>query len=141
MKKKNIYLALCLLGIVLPYWQFVPWVMQNGLNMLLFFQQLFANRIGAFFGMDVVASAVTLMVFTRLENSNLGSGIRWLTLLAVLTVGVSLGLPLFLYLRELKLEEARSATKTVTQNSHTMSVRRKMKYYAIQPEVAGGWGS
>jgi len=22
-----------------------------------------------------------------------------------------------------------------------MSVRRKMKYYAIQPEVAGGWGS
>jgi len=114
MKKKNIYLALCLLGIVLPYWQFVPWVIQNGLDMPLFFQQLFANRIGAFFGMDVVASAVTLMVFTRLENSNLGSGIRWLTLLAVLTVGVSLGLPLFLYLRELKLEEARSATKTVT---------------------------
>src|SRR5215468_3826585 len=114
MKKKNIYLALCLLGIVLPYWQFVPWVMQNGLNMPLFFQQLFANRIGAFFAMDVVASAITLMVFARLENHKLGAATRWLTLLAVLTVGVSLGLPLFLYLRELKLEEARSATKTAT---------------------------
>jgi hypothetical protein len=29
---------------------------------------------------------------------------RWLVLLAVLTVGVSLGLPLFLYLREIALE-------------------------------------
>ena len=114
MKKKNIYLALCLLGIVLPYWQFVPWVIQNGLNMPLFFQQLFANRIGAFFGMDVVASAITLMVFARLENHKVGAAARWLTLLAVLTVGVSLGLPLFLYLRELKLEEERTATKTAS---------------------------
>ena len=113
MKKKNIYLALCLLGIGLPYWQFVPWVIQNGLNMQLFFQQLFANRIGAFFGMDVVASAITLMVFARLDNK-VGAATRWLTLLAVLTVGVSLGLPLFLYLRELKLEEERSTTKTAT---------------------------
>src|SRR5262249_57618959 len=114
MKKKNIYLVLCLLGIVLPYWQFVPWVIQNGLNMPLFFQQLFANRIGAFFGMDVVASAVTLMVFARIENNKVGAGTRWLTLLAVLTVGVSLGLPLFLYLRELKLEEKLPTTKTAT---------------------------
>ena len=114
MKKKNIYLALCLLGIVLPYWQFVPWVMQNGLNMPLFFQQLFANRIGAFFAMDVVASAITLMVFAGSEKMRMGAGAKWLTLLAVLTVGVSLGLPLFLYLREVKLEEERSATKTAT---------------------------
>ena len=114
MKKKNIYLALCLLGIVLPYWQFVPWVMQNGLNMPLFFQQLFANRIGAFFAMDVLVSAVVLMVFAGSEKMRMGAGPKWLTLLAVLTVGVSLGLPLFLYLRELKLEEERSATKTAT---------------------------
>src|SRR5215469_8303542 len=114
MKKKNIYLALCLLGIVLPYWQFVPWVMQNGLNMPLFFQQLFANRISAFFGMDVLVSAVVLMVFAGSEKMRVGAGPKWLTLLSVLTVGVSLGLPLFLYLRELKLEEERSATKTAT---------------------------
>jgi len=114
MKKKNIYLALCILGIVLPYWQFVPWVIQNGLNMPLFFQQLFANRISAFFGMDVLVSAVVLMVFAGSEKMRVGAGPKWLTLLAVLTVGVSLGLPLFLYLRELKLEEERTATKTAT---------------------------
>ncbi|MGA1984821.1 MAG: DUF2834 domain-containing protein [Candidatus Sulfotelmatobacter sp.] len=104
MKLKTIYLVLCVLGLVLPYWQFVPWVLANGLNMPLFSRQLFANRIGGFFAMDVLVSAVTLLVFTRREGSRLGVRGRWLPLIAVLTVGVSLGLPLFLYLRERTLE-------------------------------------
>jgi Terpene cyclase DEP1 len=66
--------------------------------------ELFANRIGAFFGMDVIVSAVALLVFTRIESKRLGIRRRWLVVVAVLTVGVSLGLPLFLYLRELELE-------------------------------------
>jgi hypothetical protein len=114
MKLKTVYLGLCILGVVLPYWQFAPWVAANGLNLRLFFQQLFANRIGGFFGMDVFVSAVALLVFVRVENSRLsmrGRG-RWLPLLAVLTVGVSLGLPLFLYLRERKLEQDRAQTGT-----------------------------
>lgn len=105
MKLKTIYLLLCVLGIALPYWQFVPWVAQHGLNMRLFVQQLFANRIGAFFGMDVIVSAVTLMVFVRSERGCLTGRQRWLPLLAVLTVGVSLALPLFLYLRKRKQEQ------------------------------------
>jgi hypothetical protein len=105
MKLKTIYLVLCVLGLVLPYWQFVPWVLANGLNMPLFFRQLFANRIGGFFAMDVLVSAVALLVFTRRESSRLGVRGRWLPLIAVLTVGVSLGLPLFLYLRERTLEQ------------------------------------
>ncbi len=40
MKVKTIYLVLCVLGVVLPYWQFGPWLAANGLNMPLFFQQL-----------------------------------------------------------------------------------------------------
>ncbi len=60
MKPKTIYLALCLIGLLLPYSQFVPWVLQHGLNFRLFAAELFANRIGAFFGMDVVVSAVAL---------------------------------------------------------------------------------
>src|SRR5215470_10141879 len=106
MKLKTIYLLLCILGIALPYWQFIPWVAQHGLNMRLFVQQLFANRISAFFGMDVIVSAVALMVFVRSERPRLNARERWLPLLAVLTVGVSLALPLFLYFRERKPEQA-----------------------------------
>ena len=107
MKLKTIYLTLCLLGVVLPYWQFVPWVTQNGLNMRLFFQQLFANHVGTFFGMDVIVSAAALLVFVRNESFRLRIRGAWLPLLAILTVGVSLALPLFLYMRERALERER----------------------------------
>lgn len=106
MKPKTLYLVLCILGLLLPYAEFVPWAVQHGLNLRLFVQELFANRIGAFFGMDVFVSAVALLVFARLESIRLGIGKLWLVVLAVLTVGVSLGLPLFLYLREAELERS-----------------------------------
>ena len=104
MKPKTLYLALCILGVVVPYGEFVPWLFQQGLNLPLFFRELFANRISAFFAMDVIVSAVSLLVFTRIESASMGIRNRWLVLVAVLTVGVSLGLPLFLYLRERELE-------------------------------------
>ena len=104
MKLKTIYLVLCFVGTALPYWQLIPWVAINGLDLSLLLQHLFANRIGAFFGMDVLVSAITLLVFARAESVNWGTKARWITLLAVVTVGVSLGLPLLLYMREKKLE-------------------------------------
>jgi hypothetical protein len=106
MKPKVLYLALCILGLVLPYGEFVPWLFQHGLNLPQFFRELFGNRVPAFFGMDVIVSAVALLVFTRIESARMGIRNRWLVLVAVLTVGVSLGLPLFLYLREKELERA-----------------------------------
>lgn len=105
-KPKTIYLILCFLGLILTYWQFVPWVAQNGLNMPLFFHQLFANRISAFFGMDVFVSAAALLVFIRKEGPKLHIPGRWLPITALILVGVSLALPLFLYLRERTLEQA-----------------------------------
>ena len=104
MKLRHVYLMLCVLGFLLPYSQLVPWVMEHGLNLSLFFHDLFANRIGAFFGMDVLVSAVVLVVFARTEGRRLDLPGRWLPVLAVLLVGVSLGLPLFLYLRQAHLD-------------------------------------
>jgi hypothetical protein len=103
MKPKVIYLVLCLVGGVLPYLQFVPWLFEHGLNLPLLVRELFANRISAFFGMDVIVSAVVALVFMRVESSRVGIRNRWLPALAVLFVGVSLGLPMFLYMREKKL--------------------------------------
>ena len=108
MKPKLLYLALCFLGLILPYSEFVPWVLQHGLNLALFVRELFSTRIGGFFGMDVIVSAVALIAFTRIEGGRLGIRHRWLVVVAVLTVGVSLGLPLFLYLREGELERRSS---------------------------------
>jgi hypothetical protein len=54
--------------------------------------------------MDVLVSAIALLVFARAESAHLRGPLRWAPLVAVLTVGVSLGLPLLLYLRERKPE-------------------------------------
>ena len=107
MKLKTIYLALCFVGALLPYWQFIPWVVAHGMNLQLFVHELFANRISAFFGMDVLVSAVVLIVFIRAQSAQLNNRCRWLPVLAVLTVGVSLGLPMFLYMKELRVERLR----------------------------------
>src|SRR5580698_10723261 len=104
MKPKMIYLALCFLGALLPYWQFVPWLAEHGMNVSLFVHELFANRISAFFGMDVLVSAIVLIVFMRVERRRVVIRFRWLPIVALLLVGVSLALPLFLYLREAATE-------------------------------------
>jgi hypothetical protein len=114
MKPKTLYLLLCLLGAALPYWQFIPWVVaHHGIPLSLFFRELFANRISAFFGMDVIVSAVVLVVFMRVEGSRLGIRRRWLPVLALLLVGVSLALPMFLYMREIQSDEGASKAATM----------------------------
>ena len=104
MKPKTIYAVLSVAGLVLPYWQFVPWVLEHGLNLPLMVRELFANRIGGFFGLDVIVASVALISWIQRESAMQRIRLSWLPTLAVLTVGVSLGLPLFLYLRESALE-------------------------------------
>lgn len=108
MARKWVYLVLCVLGLALPYSQFVPWVLVNGFNLRYFLQQLLANRISVFFGLDVLVSAIVLLGFVRSEGKRLAMRWRWLPVVATLGVGVSLGLPLFLYMRELALESKSS---------------------------------
>jgi hypothetical protein len=105
MKPKPIYLALCILGGVLPYWQFVPWLFEHGLNLTLLVHELFINRISSFFGIDVIISAIAALVFMRVESSRCRIRNRWVPAVAGLLVGVSFGLPMYLYMREQKLQQ------------------------------------
>jgi Terpene cyclase DEP1 len=103
---KRVYLALAVLGFLLPYWQFVPWLAQHGLNPPLFVHDLFANRISGFFGVDVFVSALALWIFIIAEGSRLGMRRLWLPLAGTCLVGVSFGLPLFLYLRQIHFDRS-----------------------------------
>jgi hypothetical protein len=111
--QKSMYLCLSVLGVVLPYSQFIPWIIEHGPNVELLFRQLFANRIGAFFGWDVLVSAVVLVRFVRVEGRRLGMRLLWLPIAGLLAVGVSFGLPLFLYLRERALEGLPGAVEAI----------------------------
>jgi len=99
------YLILCIAGFVLPYSQFVPWLLAHGLDARLFVQELFSNRIGGFFGVDVIVSAVVLIAFIRAEGHRVGVTRLWAPVVGTLLVGVSFGLPLFLLMREPHLKQ------------------------------------
>ena len=107
MRPKHVYLVLCVAGILLPYSQFIPFLREQGLDLNLFLAQLFANRVSGFFGMDVIVSSLVLWVFVSVDGRRYGVRHLWAPILANLAVGVSLGLPLFLYLRERRLEQLR----------------------------------
>jgi len=100
MRPRHVYLLLCVLGLLLPYSQFIPWLMDHGFDLPLFFQQLFANRIGGFFGFDVIVSALTLVAFVLISGRRERVPHLWAPVVGTFAVGVSFGLPLFLYLRE-----------------------------------------
>lgn len=106
MKPKSLYLALCILGTVLPYSQLLPFIREHGLDLGIFFEQLFANRISGFFGLDVIVSSGVLWVLVVVEGRRAGVKHLWAPIVANFAVGVSLGLPLFLYLREARLERS-----------------------------------
>jgi hypothetical protein len=74
MKAREFYLVCCVLGLVLPYSQLVPWLLEHGLNITLFSRELFANRISAFFTMDVIVSAIVLIWFIQAKANVCGSG-------------------------------------------------------------------
>jgi Terpene cyclase DEP1 len=103
MNPRAVYLALCVAGTVLPYTQFVPFLREHGFDLGEFGAQLFATRIGGFFGLDVIVSSLVLWVLVWVEGRRAGMRQLWAPIAANLAVGVSLGLPLFLYLRERRL--------------------------------------
>jgi hypothetical protein len=104
MRVRHWYIVLCVLGTILPYSQFLPFVQAHGLDVRLFIQQLFANRIGGFFGMDVIVSSIVLWTAVLIDRARGKVKHAWLPLVGNLAVGVSLGLPLWLYLRETRSE-------------------------------------
>jgi hypothetical protein len=104
MRPATRYLLLCIAGLVLPFSQLIPFLREHGADFGLFFQRLFSTRPGAFFAWDVIVSSVVLWVFVLGEGRRTGVKHLWAPLVANLAVGVSLGLPLFLYLRERRRE-------------------------------------
>ena len=110
MKARNFYLVFCVLGLLLPYSQFVPLLLEHSLNFTLFFRELFANRISAFFAMDVIVSAIVLIWFIQGEGKRLRVRLLCLPTVGTLLVGVSFGFPLFLFLRQVTLDRTTART-------------------------------
>ena len=100
MKLRPWYLAAAVLGIVLPYYHLIPFLLNEGLNLSLFTEQMFANAVSSTFAVDLLISSLVFWIFTEYEGRRLAITHRWVYVVCTLTVGLSLALPLFLYVRE-----------------------------------------
>lgn len=95
-----IYWVLACLGAAVPLAPFLPWLGTYGLDVPRFSAELFANPISSFFGLDVIVSAIVLILFVWVQGARDRVRGRGWAILATCCIGVSCGLPLFLALRE-----------------------------------------
>ena len=109
MKPKHVYAILAVAGTALPLWQLAPFLIEHGLALRLMFTQLFSTPVSAFFGTDVIVASVVVWALVFIEGRRAGVTRLWLPILASIAVGVSLALPLFLYMRERRLEQSETA--------------------------------
>ncbi|ALG52023.1 MULTISPECIES: DUF2834 domain-containing protein [Vibrio harveyi group] len=94
------YLVLTLLGVLLPYGAFIPWFLNNGLDIFQLYRDAVANPISIFAWLDVLVSAIVLLVFIVVDGNRNKVKYWYLAVLGTVFVGVSCGLPMYLYFKE-----------------------------------------
>jgi hypothetical protein len=102
--KKTVYIILCVLGALIPLAVFVPFALENGLDMGLFAREMFGTQVSSFLSADLIISSLVLWTFIYFELRKREIRYWWLAIIANIGVGLSLGLPLFLLLREISKE-------------------------------------
>lgn len=98
-----LYLVLCVAGTILPYVWFAEFLVVHGLDLGLFLEQAISTSITRALTVDLLLSCTAFFAWVFVEGTRLGMRRLWVYVAATLLVGLSLGLPLFLYVRHQKL--------------------------------------
>ena len=97
---KKFYLALSVLGAIVPYVFFVRFLQAEGVNLSGFFSGLFVNGAAGGFSADLLISSLVFWIFMFRESLWGESPSPYLFIVLNLTVGLSCALPAYLYARE-----------------------------------------
>ena len=106
--KPGLYLVLAALGLTVPYWFFINYLIAHGFELTEIVQDLFANEVSTFFALDLVIATLVFWYLVISETRRLAMKFSGLYILAAVTIGLSFALPLFLYFRERKQDSAKS---------------------------------
>jgi len=94
-----IYLALAIWGTIHPMYHFISWFNENGFDILAMVDAWHVNAATSGLVWDLTVAAVTLTVFIIAEVAVRRNWIGLIAIPATFCIGVSCGLPLYLFLR------------------------------------------
>lgn len=122
---RNVYLLFAIIGTVFPYYFLVQFLNKNGFDLGLLVDLLFANSISTFFAVDFFISCFVFIIFMFNESRKYNIKEKWICLLTLFTVGLSLALPLFLFFREPYIK------KEVLLNSNERTWKTSIFYVVV----------
>lgn len=96
---RMIYLALAIWGAIHPMYYFVQWFAMNGLDLNGMIDAWHVNAASSGLVWDLTISAIALTVFVVAEVWVRRNWIALIAIPATFCIGVSCGLPLYLFLR------------------------------------------
>ena len=96
---KNVWLLLAVIGTIVPWILFGQFFALNGIDLPLFLRSLFANGAAGGFSADVLISIVVFWLWAIVDARQHHVRLWWLIFPAGFTVGLSLAMPLYFYLR------------------------------------------
>lgn len=94
-----IFLALAIWGAIHPMYYFVGWFNENGWNLMAMVDAWHANAAASGLVWDLTIAAVTLTVWIIAEVAVRRNWLALIAIPATFCIGVSCGLPLYLFLR------------------------------------------
>jgi len=100
MKTRHIYLALAVIGAILPCYHYWSFAQAHGNDLARFLTDVLVNDSSRLILMDMVMTAVAFFAFVALDGRRRKVKYAWISVAGVFLVGVSFGLPLYLYLRD-----------------------------------------
>ena len=93
---KKILLIMCILGVILPYYHLINFLILNNGSMDGFWSELFSSHPVSMISMDLTVAATTFLIFLIYKKQK--DQIRIAKyILSMFLVGFSLALPLYLY--------------------------------------------
>jgi|TARA_B100000035_G_scaffold311354_1_gene320770 hypothetical protein len=93
---KKLFLLLCVLGVVLPYYHLINFLILNDGSMEGFFLDIFSTHPIAMISMDLTVAATTFLIFLIYKAFKDKLNITKYVI-SMFLVGFSLALPLYLY--------------------------------------------
>ena len=93
---KKILLIMCVLGVILPYYHLINFLILNNGSMVGFWSELFSSHPVSMISMDLTVAATTFLIFLIYKKQKDQIKIAKY-ILSMFLVGFSLALPLYLY--------------------------------------------